>query len=154
MRACTATTAIPATSASAPRPVPKPARPSSSPSASTPSPKLPSDGQSKIENPKSKIPGAYQLTDEERRKLSAAFARDLAPLREAAGPLLAALEKGELGVVGELEAFIAHLDALAPRMIGAGELADALEAALAQASIAGAAGAYAKLPAAQPPSAS
>ena len=70
----------------------------------------------------------------------------MAPLRKAAAPLLSAIEAGNLDVVGELEAFIAKLDALAPQMVGASELADVLEAALAEAAIAGAAHSYAKLP--------
>jgi phage gp29-like protein len=90
------------------------------------------------------LPGDYRMPAETRRRLAEAQSADFAALRQAAAPLLAAIEAGELGVVGELEAFIAKLDALAPAMIGAGALADALEAALAEAAIAGAAGAYAK----------
>lgn len=78
-------------------------------------------------------------------RLHEARGRDLAALRAASAPLLDAIEAGELGVVGELEAFISRLDAMAPAVMGAGALADALESALAQAAIAGAAGAYAKL---------
>lgn len=92
------------------------------------------------------LPGAYQSDPETKRVLAAAHARDFAPLRKAAEPLLAAIEAGELGVVGELEAFIARLDELAPQIVGARELADALEAALAEASIQGAAQTYAKIP--------
>jgi phage gp29-like protein len=90
--------------------------------------------------------GDYTMPEATRRRLRAAHATDLAPLRKAAAPLLAAIEDGKLEVVGELEAFIARLDELAPTMVGAGELADALEAALAEAAISGAAGAYSKLP--------
>lgn len=96
------------------------------------------------------LPGDYAMSASRRRALRAAHARDLAPLRAAAEPLMAAIEAGNLDLVGELEAFIARLDELAPTMVGAGELADALEAALAEAAIAGAAGAYAKLPAPAP----
>jgi predicted transcriptional regulator len=83
------------------------------------------------------------------RALAQAHANDLAPLRKASQPLLAAIEAGNLDVVGELEAFIAKLDALAPKMVGASELANVLEAALAEAAIAGAAHSYAKLPTAK-----
>jgi len=94
----------------------------------------------------SAVPGDYQMPEATRRALAAAHARDMAPLRKAAAPLLSAIEAGNLDVVGELEAFIAKLDALAPTMVGAGELANALEAALAEAAITGAAHSYAKLP--------
>lgn len=93
------------------------------------------------------LPGDYRLPEATRRALDAAHRADLAPLRRAAAPLLAAIEAGELDVVGKLEAFIAELDTLAPTMVGAGALADALEAALAEAAIAGAAQTYAQLPA-------
>ncbi len=90
------------------------------------------------------LSGGYESDAETKRVLALAHARDFAPLRKAAEPLLAAIEAGELGVVGELEAFIARLDELAPQIVGARELADALEAALAEASIQGAAQTYAK----------
>jgi len=99
------------------------------------------------------IPGDYQMPEATAKALALAHSRDLAPLRKAATPLLAAIEAGNLDVVGELEAFIAHLDALAPKMIGASELADALEAGLAEAAIAGAAHSYSKLPKAKGPNA-
>ncbi len=88
------------------------------------------------------LPGAYELPDAAKSSLLSAHDRDLAPIRAAAGPLLAAIESGQLEVVGELENFIARLDALAPQVIGAGDLADALEAALAEAAISGAAAAF------------
>ena len=91
------------------------------------------------------IPGDYRMPEATKRALADAHARDFAPLRKAAEPLLAAIEAGNLDVVGELEAFIARLDAMAPGMVGAGELADALEAALAEAAIAGAAQSYGKI---------
>lgn len=91
------------------------------------------------------LPGAYRMPDATRRALAAAHARDFAPLRKAAAPLLAAIEAGNLEVVGELEAFIAKLDELGPAVAGASDLADALEAALAEAAIAGAAGSYGKI---------
>lgn len=91
------------------------------------------------------LPGAYQTPDATRRALAEAHARDFAPLRKAAEPLLAAIQAGNLDVVGELEAFIAKLDALAPGMVGASELADSLEAALAEAAIAGAVQSYGKI---------
>lgn len=91
------------------------------------------------------MPGDYQPTEETRRALAAAHARDLAPFRKAAEPLLASIEAGDLTVIGELEAFIARLDELAPAVVGASQLADVLEAALAEASITGAAGVYGKL---------
>jgi hypothetical protein len=94
----------------------------------------------------SAIPGDYQMPEATRKALAAAHARDMAPLRKAAQPLLSAIEAGNLDVVGELEAFIAKLDTLAPQMVGASELADVLEAALAEAAITGAAHSYAKLP--------
>jgi hypothetical protein len=94
---------------------------------------------------KAALPGDYQAPDHIRRALAAANARDFAPLRKAAEPLLAAIEANNLDVVGELEAFIAKLDALAPDMVGAGELAQVLEAALAEAAIAGAAQSYRKV---------
>jgi len=90
------------------------------------------------------LPGNYQPPTSVTDSLAAAHARDLAPLRQEAEPLLAALQAGDLAVLGELEAFIARLDHLAPTIIGASALADALESALAQAAIAGAAGAYEK----------
>ena len=99
------------------------------------------------------IPGDYQMPEATAKALALAHSRDLAPLRKAATPLLAAIEAGNLDVVGELEAFIAKLDAMAPQMVGAGELADALEAALAEAAIAGAAHSYAKIPHAKHPEA-
>jgi hypothetical protein len=92
------------------------------------------------------IPGNYQMPEATAKALALAHAHDMAPLRKAAQPLLAAIEAGNLDVVGELEAFIAKLDALAPTMIGASELADALEAGLSEAMIAGAAHSYSKLP--------
>lgn len=91
------------------------------------------------------LPGAYRMSEETLRALAAARARDFAPLHAAAEPLLAAIEAGNLDVVGELEAFIARLDQLAPTMAGASDLADALEAALAKAAIAGAAASYGKI---------
>lgn len=91
------------------------------------------------------IPGAYTPPPSTTESLAAAHARDLAPLRQEAEPLLAAIQAGDLAVLGELEAFIARLDHLAPTIIGAGDLADALESALAEAAIAGAAGAYERL---------
>ncbi len=94
----------------------------------------------------SSVPGAYRMPEATRAALAAAHARDFAPLRKAAAPMLAAIEAGDLAVVGEIEDFIAHLDALAPQMIGASQVADALEAALAEASIAGAAAVYGKTP--------
>jgi len=94
---------------------------------------------------KAALPGDYQTTEETRRALAAAHAGDLAPFRKAAEPLLASIEAGNLEVVGELESFIARLDELAPTAIGASQLADVLEAALAEASIAGAAGVYGKI---------
>jgi len=96
------------------------------------------------------LPGDYQMPADTRRDLIDARARDMAALRKASGPLLAAIEAGNLDVIGELEAFIAHLDAIAPRVVGASELADTLEAALTEASIAGAAGAYAKADSSKP----
>jgi phage gp29-like protein len=95
------------------------------------------------------VPGGYQMPEVTHRALAQAHANDLAPLRKASQPLLAAIEAGNLDVVGELEAFIAKLDALAPKMVGASELANVLEAALAEAAIAGAAHSYAKLPTAK-----
>jgi phage gp29-like protein len=97
------------------------------------------------------VPGDYQMPEATRKALARAHANDMAPLRKAAQPLLSAIEAGNLDVVGELEAFIAHLDALAPKMIGASELANVLEAALAEAAITGAAHSYAKLPNAKAP---
>lgn len=94
---------------------------------------------------KGSLPGAYLMPASTRRALAAAHARDFAPLRAAAQPLLAAIEAGDLELVGKIEAFIAELDAMAPTVIGASELGDALEAALAEAAIAGAAGSYGKL---------
>lgn len=91
------------------------------------------------------LPGAYRLPAQTRAELLSAQALDLEPLRKAAVPLLKAIESGNLEVVGELEAFIARLDSLAPSIVGATELADALEGALAEASISGAAGAYSKV---------
>jgi phage gp29-like protein len=91
------------------------------------------------------IPGDYRMPEATKRALADAHARDFAPLRKAAEPLLAAIEAGNLDVVGELEAFIARLDAMAPGMVGASELADALEAALAEAAIVGAAQSYGKI---------
>jgi phage gp29-like protein len=96
------------------------------------------------------LPGDYQMPGATRQILEMALAKDFAPLRKAAEPLLAAIEAGNLDVVGELEAFIARLDSLAPQMIGASELADALEAGLAQAAISGAAASYAKISPAKP----
>lgn len=92
------------------------------------------------------LPGDYRTPYATQRRLAEAHNADLAPLRKAAEPLLAAIEAGNLDVVGELEAFIARLDHLAPTMVGASELANALEAALAEAAIAGAAGTFSKLP--------
>lgn len=91
------------------------------------------------------LSGDYQLPEAAQRRLAAARAADFEPLRKAAEPLLKAMERGDLEVVGELEAFIAHLDAVAAKVAGAGELADALEKALAEAAIQGAAGTYSKL---------
>jgi len=96
------------------------------------------------------IPGAYRMPADQLRQLQAAHSRDFAALRKASQPLFAAIEAGDLAVIGELEAFIARLDELAPTMIGASELADALEAGLAEASIAGAAQAYGKISATKP----
>jgi phage gp29-like protein len=101
----------------------------------------------------SAMPGDYRMPEATAKALARAQANDMAPLRKAAQPLLAAIEAGNLDVVGELEAFIAHLDALAPKMIGASELADVLEAGLSEAMIAGAAHSYSKLPNAKEPNA-
>jgi len=101
-------------------------------------------GASSLPASRSSLPGDYQTPAATKRSLAEAHAKDFAPLRKAAEPLLTAIEAGNLDVVGELEAFIAHLDAMAPKMIGASALADSLEAALAEAAIAGAAGVYAK----------
>ncbi len=95
--------------------------------------------------------GDYRVPGATKRVLAEAHARDFAPFRKAAEPLLAAIEAGNLEVVGELEAFIAKLDVLAPKVAGASDLADALEAALAEAAIAGAAHSYGKIPVTQPP---
>jgi phage gp29-like protein len=110
-------------------------------------------GGRSVNPPRSAVPpggashaaGDYRIPEATKKALAAALARDFAHLRKAAGPLLAAIEAGNLDVVGELEAFIAKLDALGPTMVGASELADALEAALAEAAIAGAAQSYGKL---------
>lgn len=91
------------------------------------------------------LPGAYEPPASTQRALAEAHARDFAPLHVAAEPLLSAIEGGNLAVVGELEIFIARLDELAPGMVGASELADTLEAALAEAAISGAAQSYGKL---------
>lgn len=91
------------------------------------------------------LPGAYQMPATTLRALTAAQAGTLAPLRTAAAPLIAALEAGQLDVIGELEAFIRRLDELAPSVVGASALADALEKALAEAAIAGAVQTYGKL---------
>lgn len=103
-------------------------------------------GASSLPVSRSPLPGDYQTPAATTRRLAEAHAKDFAPLRKAAEPLLKAIESGNLDVVGELEAFIKHLDAVAPTMIGASALADSLEAALAEAAIAGAAGVYSKLP--------
>lgn len=92
------------------------------------------------------LPGAYQMDEATRRALADAITQDFAPLRKAAAPLLAAIEAGNLEIVGEFEALIAKLDAMAPNVVGASALADVLEAALAEASIAGAVQSYGKLP--------
>jgi hypothetical protein len=115
---------------------------SDQPSAIGDQPFSPSDLQPSRASPA--LPGDYRPPAATTHALAEARAADFAPLRRAAEPLLAAIEAGNLDVVGELEAFIAKLDALAPQMIGASALADTLEAALAQAAIAGAAGAYRK----------
>lgn len=91
------------------------------------------------------LPGTYEMDAATRRSLAAAHSRDFATLRQAAEPLLTAIEAGNLELVGEIEAFIAKLDKAAPSMIGAGELADVLEAALTAAAIAGAAQSYGKI---------
>lgn len=97
------------------------------------------------------LPGDYRTPAATMDRLLAARSADLAPFRKAAEPLLAAIEAGNLAVVGELEAFIAHLDAHAADIVGASALADALEAALQEAAIAGAAGTYAKISPANSP---
>lgn len=99
---------------------------------------------------KGSLPGAYIMSPATRRALAAAHARDFAPVRAAAAPLLAAIEAGDLELVGKIEAFIADLDAMAPTVIGASELGDALEAALAEAAIAGAAGSYRRISTSKP----
>jgi phage gp29-like protein len=98
-------------------------------------------------------PGAYEMDEATRRALIEAQRRDFAPLRKASGPLLAALEAGNLEILGEFEALIAKLDAMAPEVIGASALADVLEAALAEAAISGAVQSYGKLPNAKDPNA-
>jgi hypothetical protein len=91
------------------------------------------------------LPGAYQPPTATHQALAEAHSRDFASLRKAAAPILASIEAGHLDLVGEIEAFIARLDQAAPTMPGAGELADVLEDALAEAAIAGAAQSYRKL---------
>lgn len=91
------------------------------------------------------LPGGYVAPDATRIALAAAHGRDFAELRKASEPLLAAIADGDLNLIGMLEDFIAKLDAAAPGMVGASELADALEAALAEAAIAGAAQSFGKI---------
>ena len=97
--------------------------------------------------PSAPLPGDYRMPEATRRALAEALRTDLDPLRRAVAPLLAAIESDDLDLVGKLEEFIAELDRLAPTMVGAGELANALESALAEAAIAGAAQTYSKAPA-------
>ena len=99
---------------------------------------------------KAVLPGAYVLSAEQFRSLLAARSKDFAPVRDAAEPLLQAIEAGDLTVVGELEALIARLDKLAPDVIGARELSTALEATLAEAAIQGAAASYGKISTTKP----
>ena len=96
--------------------------------------------------PSAPLPGDYRMPEATRRALAEALRTDLDPLRRAVAPLLAAIESGDLDLVGKLEEFIAELDRLAPTMVGAGELANALESALAEAAIAGAAQTYSTAP--------
>jgi len=126
--------------------MPAPGRPSDAGAPATGRPSLSELLQQLSAKAAGPLPGDYTLSAARRRQLREAHAADFAPLRAAAAPLISAIEAGKLDVVGELEAFIAKLDELAPTMVGASELADALEAALAEAAITGAVGAYSKAP--------